>query len=44
MIGLVIFGVASLLGGLATSEGHAARPPVASRASAPRWPHRPRWP
>ena len=42
MIGLVIFGVASLLGGLATSEGR-CWPPVASRASALRWPHRPRW-
>ena len=43
MIGLVIFAVASLLGGLAHERGAAARPPGACRASAPRSPRPPRW-
>ena len=43
MIGLIIFAVASLLGGLAQNEAHAARRPVACRASAPRSPPPPRW-
>ena len=36
MVGVVIFGVASLLGGLAAERGRCCSAPVASRASAPR--------
>ena len=38
MIGLVVFAVASLLGGIARNEADPARPRVACRAWAPRWP------
>ena len=38
MVGVVVFAVASLLGGLAQNEAHAARARVACRASAPRSP------
>ena len=44
MIGVLVFAVASLLGGTRASRGRAARAPVACRVSAPRWPPRPRWP
>ena len=44
MIGVIIFGVASLLGGLAQTEELLLGARVPCRASAPRSPPRPRWP
>ena len=43
MIGLIIFAVASLLGGLAQNEALLLLAPEASRASAPRSPPPPPW-
>ena len=44
MIGLVVFAVASLLGGIADHRGRCCSARAPSRASARRWPRPRRWP